>query len=128
MGAISKSRWDDAPSPDPASMSFAASHLETSSHAAPANNAKRHGGSHQENNMLSTLMLISAAAAVITAGDAATAKPRSTTISPPAPWVSCNDADRIAYRNVPARLNTHDAFTHPIRVKLGAGQTCGALK
>ena len=46
----------------------------------------------------------------------------------PAPWVSCDDARHVAYRVVPPRLNPHNAFTHPIKVRLSSGQTCASLK
>lgn len=46
----------------------------------------------------------------------------------PSPWISCSDVEHVAYRAVPPALNPHNAFTHPIKVRLKPGETCADLK
>ncbi len=45
-----------------------------------------------------------------------------------APWISCDDGARVAFRVVPPAMNLHNAFTHPIKVSLKPGQACADLK
>lgn len=81
---------------------------------------------------MSALAFLAGAAAVLAAasGSATADVPHGEVMAAglSAPWVACTDAAHVAYRAVPARLNTHNAFTQPIRVRLAAGQTCSNLR
>jgi hypothetical protein len=74
-------------------------------------------------------LFIAASATLLMAGFDCRAETASATPTQlHSPWISCSEADHVAYRVVPPALNPHNMFTQPIKVSLKPGQSCADLK